>query len=148
MRKLYWVLFMLAGLGLPGTLAAQDWGDLDGLLAQNLAPTQEVVAGYWLPDSPDPGAAVTAVGIVYPYIEGSAGNTGIVVGLFGRADQGFRLERIVEGIFGLSPGAPVFYPDRIELTTATLGPDDARCCPSQETRWSIDRATGVVTRLD
>lgn len=47
----------------------------------------------------------------------------------------------VTGVFGQNPRDAAFLPDRIEVTTTTLRPGDARCCPTGSTRWIIDRAT-------
>lgn len=133
----------------PGA-QAQDlarWGDLHGFLVQSLAPNRMSEVFFWLPDNPDPAQAREAIGVVYPHIEGSAGNVDIVVGHFGRTDAGFVLDGTIANVFGFEPRDVRFLPDRIEVTTTTLGPSDPRCCPTATSVWSISRAGWQAVQL-
>ncbi|WP_157973464.1 hypothetical protein [Tropicimonas sp. IMCC34043] len=135
---------LLALAGLPaGIAAAQDLGEL---MRSGLAPGRSFEnGGYWLPNDIDPAAAVEAIGFVYPIIEGAAGNFDISVGYFTRQPGSlWRLSGTVSGLYGTDPRDTLFLPDRIELTTTTLAPSDARCCPTGSTRWGIDRRTLVA----
>ncbi len=133
-------------LATPAT--AQGWGDLDSLLATSLAPSGgEVVASYFLPDSPDPASATEALGVVYEVIQGAAGNTTIAVGLFVRQGEGFAYAGPVAEVFGQEPREAAFLPDRIEVTTTMPKADDPRCCPTGASRWLIDRATRTATEV-
>ncbi len=89
------------------------------------------------------------VALAIHYSESRAGGNsfGISVGLFQRTGNTWGYAAPVDGIFGVEPRDVAFYPDRIEVTTSTLGPDDPRCCPSSATRWAVDRTTGAVTKL-
>ena len=69
------------------------------------------------------------------------------IGLYVRTDAGWNFAGPVQGLFGSEPRDASFPAGRIEITTVTLGPGDARCCPSEEARWSVDTATRAVTRL-
>lgn len=139
----------LVALVLAVAAQAQDsgWGDLDSLILNSLPQDGEVQAAYWLPDHTDPSVARTALAIVYAHIPGSAGNFGIDVGVFLRDSDGWAFRYHVDGVFGTDPRDVLFLGDRIELTTTTLRPEDARCCPSGEMRFSILRTTGTVTQL-
>lgn len=121
---------------------SQGWGDLDSLLLRSLSPTGAMEAAFWLPDNPDPTQATRALGVVYAYIPGSAGNTSIHVGRFMRSGSGFVLAGPVTGLFGHDPRDQAFFPGRVEITTTTLGPNEPRCCPTVPQRWSVDLATG------
>ncbi len=134
-------------LGLAAQAQDSGWGDLDSLILNSLPQDGEVLSAYWLPDHADPGVARTALAIVYAHIPGSAGNFGIDVAVFMRGSDGWTLHRTVDGVFGTDPRDVLFLGDRIELTTTTLQPEDARCCPSGEKRFSILRTTGAVTQL-
>ncbi|WP_226779334.1 hypothetical protein [Oceaniglobus trochenteri] len=134
-------------LALPAS-AQQGWGNLDQMLLNALAPGEPLAGSYWLPDSVDPEAATTALGVVYPVIVGSAGSTGISVGVFNRSGSGWGMTTSVPGLFGLDPREHVILPDRIEVTTTMQGPGEPRCCPTLPVRWIIDRASGAVQRLN
>lgn len=144
MRRLAAALFVALSLAQPA--AAQDWGNIDGLIEGSLTEGQPPFDAYFFPDTADPATATRALAIAYTEIVGAAGNFGIHVGLFARSGDGWRLAHRVENLFGTSPARPRFGPGHVEITTDTLGPDDPRCCPSQKTVWRIDAATGAVTR--
>ncbi|MDW4549484.1 hypothetical protein R5H32_08985 [Defluviimonas sp. D31] len=121
---------------------AQDlpgWGDVRGFLTQTLAPGQEIASFAWVPDNPDPALAREAIGVIYPEIAGSAGNVDIRVAHFTRVEAGFTMNRAVSNVFGFEPRNARFLPDRIEVTTTVLGPNDPRCCPSVARVWTISR---------
>lgn len=98
-------------------------------------------AAFWLPDHTDPAAAREAIGVAYTHIPGSAGSLSIAVGHFVHQDGQFVLSGPISGVFGHDPRLPVFAPGHMALTMTTLGPNDARCCPTGETTWIIDRQT-------
>ncbi|QBF33627.1 hypothetical protein [Thalassococcus sp. S3] len=140
-----WLILTFFLLTAPASQAQQQgWGDLDTLLLQTLSPTGDMVSSFWMPDHQDPAAARHALAIIYSHIPGSAGNVSIHSGLFERTSSGWSLRQQVTGLFGQSPSDPKHLPDRIEVTTATLGPNDPRCCPTQSTRWWIDPRTGAA----
>ena len=126
------VLLPVAGLAQGG------WGNLDQLLRQSLTRSGTFEASFWLPDNGDPAQATRALGVVYEWIEGSAGSTTIATGLFVRAPDRWVYQGPVEGLFGQSPRDAVFAQGHVDLTTTMLGPNEPRCCPTQATRWRID----------
>ncbi len=117
---------------------AQDWGNLDALLFQNLTESGTAEASYWLPNSLDPAVATAAIGVVYEYIPGSAGNTGIATGVFVRQANGWSFAGGVSGMFGQQPRDASFGQGYVDVTTSMLGPNEPRCCPTAPTRWRID----------
>jgi hypothetical protein len=129
---------------MAGSAIAQGWGNLDQLLRSTLSTTGDVASSYWLPDAIDPVQATEAIGIAYIPIPGSAGSTSISVAYFQKTARGFTAVAAVQQLFGQAPREALFLPDRIEITTNMLGPNDARCCPNKETRWVIDRTTLVA----
>jgi hypothetical protein len=143
--KVLLALFMI----LASPLSAQDWWpDLDALLFSTLTNSGTAEASFWLPDQYDPATATRALGVVYEHIPGSAGNTGIATGLYVRTAQGWQFAGPVSGLFGRSPRDPAFGDNHVEITTITLGPNDARCCPTLPIRWRIDLATRTAQRLN
>lgn len=123
--------------------AAEGWGNIDALLFSHLTRTGRAEVSYWLPNSTDPALATAAFGVVYEYIEGSAGSTSIAVGLFLKQPQGhWGFAGTVADLFGHDPRDVVFDGAYAMMTTTMPGPNDARCCPTQPTRWRID-----LTRL-
>ncbi|AJE48571.1 hypothetical protein [Celeribacter indicus] len=144
MRALFSLLSLALPLALPLPLAAQDWPNLDPALFSDLAGKPEhVEASFFLPNHADPAQATEALGVVYEWIEGSAGSTSIAVGHFSVMQEPVSLAYLgpVSGVFGHQPRDTAFFPERIELTMTTLKDDDPRCCPSGETRYSVDRST-------
>ena len=117
---------------------AQDWGDLDALLFQNLTNSGTAQVSFWLPNATDPAQATTAIGVVYEHIPGAAGNTGIAIGVFIRQANGWAFAGEVEGMYGQQPRDAVFSQDFVDVTTTMPGPNDPRCCPTVPTRWRID----------
>jgi hypothetical protein len=130
----------LLAFGSP--LAAQDWSEATAVVLRDLAGGGTSLGTTFFPDSPDPTAATRGLGLVYVYIEGSAGNSSLEAGLFERGTTGWRLHRRVNGLVGASPRAPMVNSAGFFVTTSTLGANDARCCPSEETLWFVDWATG------
>jgi hypothetical protein len=41
-----------------------------------------------------------------------------------------------------------FFPDHVEVSTLTLGPNDPRCCPTLTKRWSIDLQSGEAVPIN
>ena len=129
------------GLSLWTSMAiAQNWGNLDHLLFQSLTSSQTAEVSYWLPNAPDPATATMAIGVVYEYIPGSAGNTGIATGVFVRHANGWAFAGKVDGMFGHQPRDAVFSQGYVDITTTTLGANEPRCCPTVPARWRIDFA--------
>ncbi|UWR11872.1 hypothetical protein [Sulfitobacter mediterraneus] len=125
--------------GLP--VAAEGWGNLDALLFSHLTRSGNAEASYWLPNSTNPTQASAAFGVVYEYIEGSAGSTSIAVGLFLKQPQGpWGFAGPVADLFGHNPRDVVFEDGFAMMTTTMPGPNDPRCCPTVPTRWRIDLA--------
>ena len=143
------IMLLVAALGV-GPVAAQDagWGDLDGLLVRSLSNTGSIDASFWLPDYGNPTEARRALGIAYIYIPGSAGNTGISAGIFTRQASGWVMTARVPALFGQLPRDHEFAPGVMEVTTTTLGPGEARCCPTKATRWRVDLSTGQANPLN
>lgn len=144
-----WLWGGLFALLFSASSYAQDagWGNLDDLILNNLPQAGEVQSAFWLPDNADPTIAHTALAFVYAHIPGSAGSVSLQIGLFSRDSVGWAFRTRVEGVYGFSPRDVLFVGDQIEVTTTTLGPDEPRCCPTQTTRFRIDRTTGAVTEL-
>ena len=117
---------------------AQGWGNLDALLYQNLTNSGTAEVSFWLPNASDPAQATVAIGVVFEYIPGSAGNTGIATGVFVRQENGWVFAGEVDGMFGQQPRDAAFSQGFVDVTTTMPGPNDARCCPSVPTRWRID----------
>lgn len=143
---IYAFVGLVFGIG-PAFAQNNGWGDLDGLLWQSLAPGRTGEASYWLPDNADPAVATVALGITYSHGIEASGSIGIDLGLFRPEAGNWALFQPVGDVFGFEPRDAVFFADRIEISTSTLGPNDARCCPTAVTRWSIDRATGAVSKV-
>lgn len=137
------VLVFLMAVGAPAT--AQDWSDATAVIQRDLAGGGAALGTTVFPNSADPATADRALGIVYVHIEGSAGSARLEAGLFQRGPAGWQMQRRVSGLFGMSPRAPYFDASGFYLTTSTLGPNDPRCCPSLETAWFVDWATGQAS---
>lgn len=138
------------GAFMPLAGAAQDWPNLDPVLFAQLANKAEhVEASFFLPNHSDPTQATEALGFVYEWIEGSAGSVGISVGRYAIAHPGPQFNYLgpVSQIWGHGPRDAAFYPDRIEVTLTTAKENDPRCCPTGETRYTIDRLTGAASKL-
>lgn len=147
-------LFSLALYAIPASVpiagSAQDWPNLDPVLFSSLANNPEhVEASFFLPNHPDPTQATEALGFVYEWIEGSAGSVSIAVGRYAIVQPGPQFSYLgpVSQIWGHGPRDTAFYPDRIEVTLTTSKENDPRCCPSGETRYTIDRMTGTASQL-
>jgi hypothetical protein len=142
------VLAALVLLAAPAS-AQQGWGDLDRLLAAALLPQDASLNGaFWLPDDADPSRAREALAVTYFEVPGGGNSARISSGYFVLTNTGWSLARPLSGLFGGSPRDVTFLPDRIELTTTMPKPGDPRCCPTGTGRWSVDRATGQVARLE
>lgn len=142
--------FALTLATLPLSLQAQDWPNLDAVLFQTLANKPEHVEGsYFFPNHPDPAQATEALGFVYEWIEGSAGSVSIAVGRYALNQPGPQFTYLgpISQIWGHGPRDAAFYPDRIEVTLTTLKDGEPRCCPTGETRYTIDRTTGSASTL-
>lgn len=132
-----WVLAIIVSCAAQ-IAQAQDWDDLDALLFQNLTNSGTAEASYWLPIAPEPLHATAAIGLVYEYIPGSAGNSGIATGAFIRQANGWAFAGKVDGMFGQQQRDAAFSEGFVDVTTTMLAPNDARCCPSVPTRRRID----------
>ncbi|WP_415401612.1 hypothetical protein [Tateyamaria sp. SN3-11] len=136
-------------LAFAAPVRAQDgWPNLDALLFSTLTASGQAEASFWLPDTPDPATATRALGVVYEHIPGSAGSVSIATGVYVRTAQGWQIAGVVPSLFGQSPRGANFGPASVDLTTTTLGPNEARCCPTVETRWRIDLTTFIAQRLN
>ncbi len=132
----------------PVVGAAQDWSFLDPLMAQSLDIQPGEGPATLFADKADPTTATTGLGFHY-FENRSGGNSfSLNVGLFLSDGSNWTFAGPVADLFGIEPRDPAFPPGRIEITTTTLGPNDARCCPSVATRWSVDIATRQVRRLN
>jgi hypothetical protein len=115
-------------------LAQEDSaGDIARMLVTELSPTRSMESGQWFTSAPS-GAGSRGLGIIYVHVPGSAGTVSIHAALFTNSGAEWLKNRDVTGLFGYSPRDATFYPDRVELTTTTLGPNDPRCCPTKLTR--------------
>ncbi len=142
----HWLFVFVLTL-LPSATLAQDWGDLDRLLFQSLTDSGTAEASFWLPNAPVPTVATTAIGVVYEYIPGSAGNTGIATGVFVRQANGWSFAGEVDGMYGQSPRDAAFSQSSVDVTTTLPGPNDPRCCPTVPTRWRIDFGSLKAVRI-
>lgn len=124
---------------------AQDWSFLAPLTAQTLDVRPGDSAPLLFSDHPDPGVAQHSV--IFHYFDSrSGGNSfGLNVGLYRRDQVGWRYIQTLE-IFGVDPRDGVFHGDRFEVVTLMLGPNEPRCCPTQQTRWVVDLRGGQVYR--
>ncbi|MEM6372542.1 MAG: hypothetical protein AAF727_07160 [Pseudomonadota bacterium] len=142
------VLFLWVMTALP-VHAQQGWPNLDLLLGSALAPGEQFERSFWLPDSANPEQAQQAIGVIYPIIQGAAGNTGIVVGHFVRVQGGgWGLAGVVPNLFGFDPRDVAFSAGAVQLTTTMLGPNEPRCCPTMPVRWQINLNTKQAQRLN
>ncbi|MEO9898550.1 MAG: hypothetical protein ABJD13_08355 [Paracoccaceae bacterium] len=132
----------------PLHAVAQGWPNLDQLLFSTLTQSGTAEASFWLPDHPNADQATRALGVVYEHIPGSAGNTGIALGIYTKAGSAWQFVGPVEGVFGQSPRDPAFAGNFLDITTSLVGPNDARCCPTLAGRWRIDLSTFTATRLN
>ncbi len=139
------ILAGLLALGAP--VSAQDWSFIDPLMARSLDIRAGDLPATLFVDNADPQVAQLGLAVHYPPNRFGGNSVGITVGLFARANDGWRFAGEVKGLFGLDPRDPAFLGPRIELTTTTLGPNDARCCPTEEARWSIDVTSRQASRL-
>ena len=138
---------VVVSLGLSQPLSAQSWPNLDQLLFSTLTSSGTAEASFWIPDSPDPAGASRALGVVYEYIQGSAGSVSIAVGHYVRTQTGWQFAGTVSGLFGNSPRDPAYEQGFVDLTTTTLGPNEPRCCPTVQTRWRINLNTLTAVKL-
>ena len=135
-------------LGSPAK--AEFWTDaqVPEMLVRELSPTQAMEGGQWFRSTDMLQQGTMGLGIIYVHIPGSAGSVSLHAALFAWTAQGWTRTVNVSELFGMSPQDPLFLPDRVEVSTMTLGPSDPRCCPSQLKRWSIDLRSGVASPLN
>lgn len=124
----------------PMTAWAQS--EADRSIARSLGVHSDLASVVWLPD---PAGGTEAIGASYFFVGNAVDNAW---GLFRAEGGAYALVGRVDGLGGESPRDVAFLPERIEITTTTLGPDDMRCCPTVPARWSINRATLTATRID
>lgn len=145
MRIIGSVLALL--LAAQGAVAQENWGNLDALLLNSLSNTGAMEASYWMPDNANPDQAQVSLGIAYIHIPGSAGSVSIGAGIFTRTAAGWQYARPVSDLFGHAPRAPLFQDGQVQLLTTMPGPNDPRCCPTQEAMWRIDLSSGLAQRI-
>lgn len=145
MRKLLTILTMAALLAGPAT--AQEWGDLDTLLRRSLSPTGSMEGSIWLPDGATPQQSARALGVAYVHVVGSAGSVSLHSAVFTKSGNRWVMALPVRGLFGIEPRNPIWFGDRMEVTTTVLQPGEPRCCPTGTGVWSIDLRTGQAARL-
>lgn len=145
MRRALALICALAG---QPAFAQNGWPDLDSLLGRTLAVGAQFERSFWLPDVADPALARQAIGVVYPIIQGAAGNTGISVGYYMRVEGSWAFAGQIAGLFGHNPRDTVYSAGAVQLTTTMPGPNDPRCCPTQAARWHIDLTTLQAQRLN
>lgn len=129
------------------SLQAQLLVPLDDVVIGSLSHSGTAEASFFLPNAAELRAATLALGFVYEYIPGSAGNTGIAVGAFVPGEDGWELAGLVQGVFGQSPRDAAYGTGFVDVTTTVLGPNEPRCCPTQAARWRIDFSTLLAQRL-
>ena len=142
---------MLLGAG-PGQ-AQQGWDFVAPLTTATLADGQELIDGpYWFPNAETAQTATHAIGVVYYPIAGAAGNFNIGAGVFIRDEAEWKLLAPVPELYGTEPRNPEWQgdpvPTSVTMTTTTLKESDPRCCPTGETRFTIDLTSGAVTGPD
>ncbi|MEL6240202.1 MAG: hypothetical protein AAFU82_06670 [Pseudomonadota bacterium] len=145
MRKLLTILTMAALLA--GPVTAQEWGDLDTLLRRSLSPTGSMEGSIWLPDGATPQQSARALGVAYVHVVGSAGSVSLHSAVFTKSGNRWVMALPVRGLFGIEPRNPIWFGDRMEVTTTVLQPGEPRCCPTGTGVWSIDLRTGQAARL-
>jgi hypothetical protein len=77
-----------------------------------------------------------AVAFIYAETGGSGPSLDVL--LFAGDGDGFRFFRKADGVFGENPRNVSVRPGAIDVTMTTLGPNDARCCPSQTKNLTIE----------
>lgn len=144
--------FLIASLALlfASGAHAQYWQDkqVAEMLVRELSPTQSMEGGQWFVSTDVLRPGTLGLGIIYVHIPGSAGNVSLHAALYQWTAQGWTMSARVQNLFGMSPQKPAFLPGRVEVSTMTLGPNDPRCCPTAEKRWSIDFGSGLATPLN
>lgn len=149
MRNLAGILILLTAFaGSPPWAQTDTVESISKMLVTELSPTREMEGGEWFTSADAQGNATRALGVIYVHVPGSAGTVGLHAGLFAPASGAWAKTQDVTGLAGMEPRNVVFHADRVELTTTTLGPDDPRCCPTQEVRWRVDLATGAASKLN
>lgn len=129
----------LLGLGLPGAaLAGIAEGPAKRDIERHLGrgKTAKVIeAPVFYGDFNGDGRR-DAVTCIYAETGGNAASLDVL--LFTGEAEGFRFFRKAAGVFGENPRNVAFRPGAIDVTMTTLGPNDARCCPSQEKNLTIE----------
>ena len=142
-----WVLaFLMTCVAQIGQ--AQDWGNLDALLFANLTTSGTAEASFWLPNSPNPVQATTALGVVYEHIPGSAGNVVIATGIFIKQANAWVFAGDVDGFYGNDPRDVAFSQGYVDVTTTLLGPNEPRCCPTLPSRWRVDLGSCTAVQIN
>lgn len=146
----YLAAFVLASCGLVTGIQAQEWspGRVPEMLVSELSPTGAMASGQWFISDAAMRPETVGLGIIYVHVPGSAGTVSIHAGLFLWSGSGWYKTLPVSGLYGFSPQEARFHPVHMELVTLTPGPEDARCCPSVRTRWSINLRSGTARVLD
>ncbi|GEP01428.1 hypothetical protein GCM10007887_22980 [Methylobacterium haplocladii] len=78
-----------------------------------------------------------ALVVAYYASRGGGNSFEIAVMLFEAVGSGFRYLRDVPNVYGESPRGATFQRGQIKVTLTTLGPNDARCCPSVPKEYTI-----------
>lgn len=146
------LLALIAGLviwaGGPAPAQEMSADQIAAILVRDLSPTGSMEGGQWFTNGAADGRATYALGVIHVYAPGSAGTVTIHAGIYGYLDSGWAKLREVQGLFGMSPTGAVFTPGRVEVSTMMLGPNDPRCCPTRQMRWSIDLESGQAAALN
>ena len=140
------ILSLCGGTAEPVSAQPQDLqgparADIQRYIAQKGLARGLLSAHAFYGDFTGDGVA-DALAVIYTNIEGAAGNFDITVATFRNEGGRFVHHRDHRDIFGTSPRDVRFSPGRIELTTVMPRPNDPRCCPTGQRRWTI--ATGTV----
>lgn len=78
-----------------------------------------------------------ALTVSYYHQKGGGNSDSIEVSLYRGTGNGFRFIKTVPDVYGQSPRAAKFSRGQIIITLTTLGPNDARCCPSVPREYVI-----------
>lgn len=126
---------------------ASPWAFIDPLMAQSLDIRPGDLPATLFVDHADPGTAQLGLAFHYPPNRSGGNSFGITVGLFARAADGWRFAGPVDNLFGIDPRDPVFLGGQVEITTTMQGPNDPRCCPTEEARWTINVTSRQARRI-
>ncbi|AWN54116.1 hypothetical protein DK412_22920 [Methylobacterium sp. 17Sr1-1] len=78
-----------------------------------------------------------ALAVSYSHPKGGGNSDSIEVSLYRGTSSGFRFIKTVPDVYGQSPRLAKFSRGQVRVTLTTLGPNDARCCPSVPKEYVI-----------